>query len=117
MKYMLMICDPVDGYAGDGGHEVLMGIVAKHMALAAELRQSGVMTDGAGLQGVETATTLTISGGKHTIHDGPYAETREHLGGYYIIDVPDLDAALAIARRIPGVDGTKVEVRPVMAED
>jgi hypothetical protein len=117
MKYMLMICDPADGYAGEGCHDILMDIVAKHFALAAELRASGVMTEGAGLQGIETATTLTLGGGKHTIHDGPYAETREHLGGYYIIDVPDLDAALAIAKRIPGVDGTKVEVRPVMAED
>jgi hypothetical protein len=117
MKYMLMICDPADGYGGDNGHAVLMDIVAKHMALAQELRESGVMLEGAGLEGIETATTLTIGGGKHTIHDGPYAETREHLGGYYVIDVPDLDAALAVAKRIPGVDGTKVEIRPVMAED
>ena len=117
MKYMLMICDPADAYAGDDGQAVLMDIVAKHMALAQELRESGVMLEGAGLEGVETATTLTLSGGKHTIHDGPYAETREHLGGYYIIDVPDLDAALAVARRVPGVDGAKVEIRPLMAGD
>lgn len=117
MKYMLMICEAADAYGGEGGEALLMDIVAKHMALAGELRQSGVMLDGAGLQGVETATTVAIQGGKHTVHDGPFAETREHLGGYYVIDVPDLDAALAIAKRIPGVDGTKVEIRPLMAED
>jgi hypothetical protein len=48
------------------------------------------------------------------VHDGPFAETREHLGGYYLIDVPDLDDALAIAKRVPVVDGGKVEVRPLM---
>ena len=117
MKYMLMICEPADAYAGAAGQTLLQDIVAKHMALAAELRDRGLMHDGAGLQGVETATTVVTRDGGHTVHDGPYAETREHLGGYYVIDVPDLDEALAIARRIPGVEGTKVEVRPLLPED
>lgn len=117
MKYMVLIYDPVDGYAGPDGLSLLDDVVAKHMALAAELRSSGVMVDGAGLQGVETATTVVRAGGGTTLHDGPFAETREHLGGYYVVDVPDLDAALAIARRVPGVDGTKIEVRPVMTHD
>jgi hypothetical protein len=64
---------------------------------------------------VETATTVvTDAGGGQSLHDGPFAETREQLGGYYLVDVPDLDAALAWARRIPVVPGGKVEVRPVM---
>lgn len=117
MKYMLMICEPHDAYAGPDGPSVLQDIVAKHMALAGELRATGVQLDGAGLQGVETATTLTIGGGKHSVHDGPFAETREHLGGYYVVDVPDLDAALAVAKRIPGVEGTKIEIRPLIDHD
>ena len=114
MQYMLLIFEAVDAYDGEDGQTKLMDIVSKHMALAGELRASGVQKEGAGLQGVETATTIRTEGGVKTVHDGPYAETREHLGGYYVIDVPDLDAALAIARRIPVLDGTKVEVRPLI---
>ena len=117
MQYMLLIYEPQDAYAGDTGQSTLEDVVARHMALAGELRASGVQRGGAGLQGVETATTVVTQGGQQTLHDGPFAETREHLGGYYLVDVPDLDAALAIARRIPGVDGMKVEVRPVMIDD
>jgi hypothetical protein len=117
MKYMLLIYEPQDAYAGEAGQKRLEGIVAQHMALAEELIASGVQQDGAGLQGVETATTVVTDGDRKTLHDGPFAETREHLGGYYVVDVPDLDAALAIARRIPGVDGTKVEVRPLILHD
>jgi hypothetical protein len=80
-----------------------------------ELREKGLLLGGDGLQGVETATTVvTGADGVQTLHDGPFAETREQLGGYYLIDVPDLDAALAWARRMPVVPGGKVEVRPVM---
>lgn len=117
MKYMLMVYEPADAYTGRDGQKVLQDVVAKHMALAGELLASGVQKEGAGLQGVETATTLTLSGGRQTLHDGPFAETREHLGGYYVVDVPDLDAALAIARRIPGVEGAKVEIRPLITHD
>ncbi|WP_197422465.1 MULTISPECIES: YciI family protein [unclassified Phenylobacterium] len=83
------------------------------MALAAELRARGVMKGGSGLQDTSTATTVVTRGGQQTLHDGPFAETREHLGGYYLIDAPHLDEALAIARRVPVVDGGKVEVRPL----
>jgi hypothetical protein len=71
------------------------------------------MQAGSGLQPVSTATTVKTNGGGQTVHDGPFAETREHLGGYYLVDVPDLDEALAIAKRIPVVDGGKIEVRPL----
>lgn len=117
MQYMLLIYEPQDAFAGEEGQSILEDIVAKHMALADELRTRGIQRGGAGLQGVETATTVVTQGGQKTLHDGPFAETREHLGGYYLIDVPSLDEALTIARRIPGVDGMKVEVRPVMIDD
>ena len=113
MQYMILIYEPAEAFSGDEGEAQLQGVVAKHMALAAELRAKGWMKDGSGLQGVDTATTVVTSGGKQTVHDGPFAETREHLGGYYLIDVPDLDEALAVAKRVPVVDGGKVEVRPL----
>ena len=114
MQYMILIYEPETAFEGELGANRLTDIVAKHMALAGDLRAKGVMQGGSGLQGIETATTVASQGGKQTVHDGPFAETREHLGGYYLIDVPDLDDALAIAKRVPVVDGGKVEVRPLM---
>ena len=114
MQFMILIYEPETAFEGELGANRLTDIVAKHMALAGDLRAKGVMQAGSGLQGVATATTVVSQGGKQTVHDGPFAETREHLGGYYLIDVPDLDDALAIAKRVPVVDGGKVEVRPLM---
>ena len=114
MQYMILIYEPETAFEGEAGKSRMTDIVAKHMALAGELRASGVQKDGAGLQGIATATTVRTNGGVQTLHDGPFAETREHLGGYYLIEVPDLDAALAVARRVPVADGGKVEVRPLM---
>lgn len=118
MQYMILIYEPEGCYDGEGGQQALQDIVAKHMALAGELRAKGIQKDGAGLQGVETATTVaTTAGGQQTVHDGPFAETREHLGGYYVIDVPNLDDAIAMARRVPVMDGGKVEIRPLIVHD
>lgn len=114
MQYMILIYEPEDAYAGEAGEAALKDIVARHMALAGELRAAGVQKGGAGLQGSETATTVVTRGSQQTIHDGPFAETREHLGGYYLIDVPNLDDALAVAKRVPVVDGGKVEIRPLI---
>ena len=114
MQYMILIYEPEDAYAGEAGQAALMGIVAKHRALAQEMRDNGQFRDGSGLADASAATTVVTKGGQQTLHDGPFAETREHLGGYYVIDVADLDAALAIAKRVPVMDGGKVEVRPLM---
>lgn len=79
-------------------------------------RTRGVATflAGDGLQGVETATSLRLRNGKRETMDGPFAETREHLGGFYLIEAPDLDAALTYAAEIPVAHIGTVEVRPVM---
>ena len=113
MQYMVLIYEPEGAYAGEGGQAALGDIVAKHMALAADLRTKGWMKDGSGLQDSTTATTVVTQAGQQTLHDGPFAETREHLGGYYLIDVANLDDALAVARRVPVMNGGKVEVRPL----
>jgi hypothetical protein len=113
MQYMLLIYEPESAFDGEAGEKLLTDVVAKHMALAGELRAKGWMKDGSGLQPTTTATTVVTAGGQQTLHDGPFAETREHLGGYYLIDVPNLDDALATARRVPVAEGGKVEVRPL----
>ncbi len=78
------------------------------------LIQSGAMKGGDALERSATATTVRIAGGKPKVLNGPYAETKEQLGGYYVIDVPDLDAAIAWAARCPGADGGVMEVRPIL---
>ncbi len=115
MQYMLLVYEPADAYEDESGQVTLKDVVAKHMKLAGELASKGLLISGNGLQGVATATTVLMGqNGAQTLHDGPFAETREQLGGYYLIDVPDLDAALHWARQVPGVPGAKCEVRPVI---
>jgi hypothetical protein len=76
--------------------------------------EPGVM-DGAGLQGTETATTLRLRNGEPLVTDGPFADTKEYLAGFYVLDAPDLDAATEFAARIPAVtQGGAIEIRPVM---
>ena len=113
MQYMLLIYEPESVYQGEAGERRLQYVILKHRALAAELREKGIQKDGSGLQGIDTATTVVTQGGRQTLHDGPFAETREYLGGYYLLDVADLEAATAWASKVPIIPGGKVEVRPV----
>src|SRR5437868_8228253 len=76
------------------------------------LQEAGVFVGGAGLQPPDTATVVKVRGGQRHVQDGPYAETKEQLGGFYIITAPDLDAALDWAARVPVGPGGLVEVRP-----
>jgi len=114
MEYMLLIYD--DGQALAKLSEQERGAVFQgYMAFSKDIRESGAMKSGAPLQGPATATTLRGTNGKTVTTDGPFAETKEHLAGYYIIDAKNLDDALAIAGRIPSLKvGGSVEVRPVM---
>ena len=74
------------------------------------LHEAGIFVDTDWLQPVDTATTLSLKGGK-VVHDGPFAETRETLGGYFVIEVPDLDTAMAWAEKCPAAELGKVEIR------
>lgn len=76
------------------------------------LKEAGVFAGGAGLQPPETATTLRFPDEKRLVQDGPYADTKEQLGGFFIVDVPDLDTALEWAARCPRMPGRVIEVRP-----
>ncbi|MDZ4088956.1 MAG: YciI family protein [Tabrizicola sp.] len=113
MNYMLLIYnDPaLEPAYGTPEFQAMMG---GFFALNEKMKADGVLRGGEGLQGVETATSLRIKGGKVETMDGPFAETREHLGGYYIVEVPDLDAALKYAAMIPSASFGTIEVRPLM---
>ncbi len=106
MQYMLLIYFPVD--------EDIHATPEAWGRYTTELMESGAMVSGAGLQGLETATTVKVRDDETLITDGPFAETKELLGGYYVIDVPDLDAALGWAAKMPNIETGSVEVRPVL---
>jgi hypothetical protein len=113
MKYMLLIyTDPANDPAyGTPEFEEMMG---GYYAANEQMKADGVLVSGEGLKGIETATSFSIKAGKIETMDGPFAETREHLGGYYVVDVPDLDGALKYAALIPSAKYGTIEVRPLM---
>jgi len=114
VQHILLIYEPQGVYDGPAGEARLAEVVQKHRALAEDLRAKGQMKDGSGLAPTASARTVATEAAGQTVHDGPFAETREELGGYYLVDVPDTEAAVAIARRIPVAAGGKVEVRPLL---
>lgn len=89
-------------------------LLSEYGAFTQSIVQSGNFKAGDGLQPTSTATTVRVRDGKAMMTDGPFAETREQLGGYYLIEAKDLDSALAIAARIPSAKFGAIEVRPIM---
>jgi hypothetical protein len=86
-------------------------------ALTQEMEEKGVLVAGEGLYPTPTATTVRVRGGDRNVTDGPFAETKEALGGFYVLDVKDLDEAIEWAAKIPGSQLGSVEIRPVMVFD
>lgn len=109
MQYMLLIYSDEQKWTEDERQDCFQ----KSMCISAELEAEGKLISAAPLHSVTTATSLRISNGKRQITDGPFAETTEQLGGYYIVDVDDLDQALEIAGRLPPAQKGTVEVRPL----
>ena len=112
MKYMLLIYVDPKAAPADGSAEQR----AEHEAYGTFTQQlvaSGALVSGDPLHGPEAATTVRVRKGETLTSDGPFAETREHLAGYYIIDVPDLDAATKCAAMIPSALHSAIEIRPV----
>jgi len=112
MQYMLLIHTPEAFYKSASKADIEKTMAA-YGAYTEAMKKAGVMIAGDRLQPVATATTVRVANGKSTVLDGPYAETKEQLGGYYIIDVPHLDAALSWAARCPGASSGAIEVRPL----
>ena len=112
MQYLVLIYEDEKAWAGLSEEE--MGkLFGEYMAYSKEMALAGVMKGGASLQPTMTATTVRVKNGKTTTTDGPFAETKEQLGGYYVIDVPNLDEAIKWAAKCPGAKGGSIEVRPL----
>jgi hypothetical protein len=108
-RYMMLLFIPEGRSQEEAAAET-----PKWMSYTQELHESGAYVAGEALQGNETATLLRVRDGETQLTDGPYAEAKEYLAGYYVIEVPDLDAALAWAAKVPNATYGTVEVRPVM---
>ena len=116
MKYLCLIYGDESAWA-NRTQEQAASMFAEYMAYTDDIRKSGHMIAAEALQPTSSATTIRVRDGKVSTTDGPYAETKEQLGGFYLVDVKDLDEALAVAARIPTARTGCVEVRPVMKFD
>ena len=116
MKYVCLIYDDEKVWETMTPAEsgAMMG---EYFTFTEQIRSSGNYKAGEALQPIATATTVRIRGGALQTTDGPFAETREQLGGFYLIDAANLDEAIAIAARIPSARTGSIEVRPVMVYD
>lgn len=110
MKYMLLIYADEQAWTEDERARCY----GESTDLAFQLKAAGQFVATAPLQPVSTATSVRVREGKRTITDGPFAETREQLGGFFMINARDLDEAIAIAGRVPGARKGTVEIRPVI---
>jgi hypothetical protein len=116
MKYLCLIYESEQQYANISEAEigVLMG---EYLGFTDDIKASGHFLAGEALKPVQTATTVRLRGGKVSTTDGPFAETKEQLGGFYMIEARDLNDAIQVASRIPGARTGSIEVRPVEVYD
>jgi hypothetical protein len=113
MKYLAIIYNDESMYA-DATPEDIGRVFAAHGAFGEASREAGVFGGGEGLQPSSTATVVRVRDGERLLTDGPFAETKEQIGGYYVLECKDLDEALEWASRIPEAQYGSIEVRPVM---
>jgi hypothetical protein len=114
MKYLLLIAEE-EGIRSQWSEEDQQADMQKWFTYTNELRESGALVDGEALHESSTATTVRVESGETLTTDGPFAETKEIINGYYLIDVDNLDTAISWAARIPTLGA--VEVRPVLEFD
>jgi hypothetical protein len=112
MQYLLMIYGDESAMAAASPDDTGK-MVAAYQSYTEAMKAAGVFAAGDRLHPSTAATTVKVADGKTQVLDGPYAETKEQLGGYYIVNVPDLDAALSWAARCPGASAGTMEVRPI----
>ena len=116
MKYALTIYVDETGRE-KASEEERQATTQAYMELTREMEQKGVLVAGEGLYPTPTATTVRVRDGERNVIDGPFAETKEQLGGFYVLDCKNLDEAIEWAGKVPGVQSGSVEVRPVMVFD
>jgi hypothetical protein len=114
MQYMLILNETQEEFAKRNHPDQAQAYWGAWNAFIGAMGAAGVIVKGDGLLGPETATTVRIRDGKRQIQDGPFADTKEQLGGYFVIEAPDLDAAIDWALKAPSAAYASVEVRPVM---
>ena len=112
MEYLLMVYTKESSWAEMTPDEQKQGLAA-YGAFTEALKQAGAYKSSSRLQPTTTATTVRASNGKPQVLNGPYADSREQLGGYFLIEAPDLDGAIAWAARCPGASHGVVELRPL----
>jgi hypothetical protein len=111
-RYLLLIADTEDAQPQtEAEYAAMMG---EYFAFGDWLKERGWDRGGEALEPSTTATTVSVRDGRRIVTDGPFAETKEQLGGYYVVDVPSLDDAIEAASRIPGARSGRVEVRPIL---
>jgi hypothetical protein len=116
MRYALLIYASEQDWANQS-EEQAQAQFQDYMAFTKDVVDRGIMRSGEALQPTATATTVRVRNGETLSTDGPFAETKEQLGGFYVIEAKDLDEAIEIAVRIPDVRGGSIEVRPIMEMD
>ena len=116
MQFMLLIYDDEQTWRGMSEEE-RNGVMGEYFAYTDELRAAGAYVAGDALQPIDTATTVRVREGEQLLTDGPFAETKERLGGYYLVDVDSIDEALQWAAKIPSARFGSIEVRPVVVFD
>ncbi|HUP31488.1 MAG TPA: YciI family protein [Gaiellaceae bacterium] len=115
-QYMLLIYDDEATWAGMSEDEQ-QAVMGEYFAYTEELRKAGAYVAGDALQPIGTATTVRVRDGEQLLTDGPFAETKEQLGGYYLVDVDSIDDAVRWAAKIPSARYGSIEVRPVVVFD
>ncbi len=113
MQYAILIYETEQAFANRADEANQAAYWGAYQSYATALKASGINIDGGILQPGHTSTTVRIQDGHRSVQDGPYADTKEQLGGYILIDVPDLDTALDWAARCPAASYGAVEVRPI----
>jgi hypothetical protein len=116
MKYAFTIYGD-ESQRDSASEEQRQAMTQAYGAVTQEMNEKGVFVAGEGLYPTQSATTVRVREGDREVTDGPFAETKEQLGGFYVLDVKDLDEALEWAAKIPGSQFGSVEVRPVMVYD
>ncbi len=114
MQYMLIMTEPAEEFAKRDDPNEAGAYWGAWNAYISAMAQAGIIVNGDGLMPPHTATTVKVRAGKREVHDGPYANVKEQLGGYFVIEVADLDAAIGWAAMSPSASCAAVEVRPVM---
>lgn len=111
MRYTLLLHYP-EATSDDIGEEAMEAGKAAFHEYAEALEEAGVLISAEVLQSVDSSTVVTLKNGNLQVQDGPYADTKEHLGGTFVLDVPDLDAAIAWAEKCPAAQWGTIEIRP-----